>query len=287
MDYILEVNNLTKTYDNFKLNNINFGVRPGTIMGFIGENGAGKSTTIKTILNLIKKDNGSIRILGKDHIKEEKKIKQDIGVVFDECYFHDTLNPTDVNIFMSKVFANWDSKQYFHYLDYFQLPHKKLVKELSRGMKMKLSIAVSLSHKAKLLILDEPTSGLDPIVRNEILDVFLEYIQDEGNSILMSSHITTDLERIADYITFIHEGNIILSDSKDDIIYNHGIIKCGEKDFKIIEPNDIKGYRKSNFGYEILINNRLKCHSKYPNLIIDNTTLEDVMLFNVKGEQAC
>lgn len=287
MEYSLEVNNLTKQYNTFLLDNVNLNLKPGSIMGFIGENGAGKSTTIKSILNLIHKDKGDIKIFGLDNMQNETEIRQNIGVVFDECRFHDTLYAKDIDTFLSKIYTNWDSKLYFHYLDQFQLPAKKFIKEFSRGMKMKLSIAAALSHKPKLLLLDEPTSGLDPIVRTEILDVFLEYIQNEDNSILISSHITGDLEKIADYITFIHKGKILLSESKDDIIYSYGILKCKQSDFSRIDTNDIVTFQKNNYGYEILIANKSKIMRKYPNYVVDNASLEDIMLFYSKGERVC
>ncbi|BCN28863.1 ABC transporter [Anaeromicropila herbilytica] len=287
MDYSLEVKDLSKRYNTFALNNVSFNLKPGSIMGFIGENGAGKSTTIKSILNLIHRDHGEIKIFGLDNIKSEKEIRQNIGIVFDECRFHDTLYAKDVDLFLSKIYKNWDSKLYSHYLEQFKLPAKKYIKEFSRGMKMKLSIAAALSHNPQLLLLDEPTSGLDPIVRTEILDVFLEFIQDEKNSILMSSHITGDLEKIADYITFIHEGKIELSESKDDIIYSYGILKCKQSDFSQIDIKDIISYRKNSFGYEVLVTNKAKLSRKYPNYIIDSASLEDIMLFYSKGVQKC
>lgn len=287
MAYSLEIINLTKEYPNFSLNNMNFSLQEGTIMGLIGENGAGKSTIIKSILNLISINNGNIKIFGMDHINEEEKIKQSIGVVFDECHFHDALNSMDLNIIFSKVYDNWSTVFYKHYLEQFHLPPKKQIKEYSRGMKMKLSIAVALSHQPKLLILDEPTSGLDPIVRNEILDVFLEYIQDEHHSILISSHITNDLERIADYITFIHQGSLLLNDSKDNLIYNHGLIKCGEQAYQSIDKQYIKGVRKNSFGYEVLVSNCSKIKKLYSNLIIDSPSLEEIMLYYSKEAYSC
>lgn len=283
MEYSLQITDLTKHYDGFSLDHVSFNVRQGSIMGFIGENGAGKSTTIKSILNLVHPDSGTIKILGKDIITDEKEVKEQVGVVFDECHFHETLNADDINTFMSKVYHKWNEPIFRAYLDRFKLPKHKIVKEYSRGMKMKLSIAVALSHAPKLLLLDEPTSGLDPIIRNEILDVFYDFIQDEEHSILMSSHITSDLEHIADYITFIHEGQIIFSDSKDNILENYAILRCGESDFSRIEPSDIAGYQKSSYSYNVLVKNKSAAQKKYKNMTIEKSTLEDIMLFYGKG----
>lgn len=279
----LEISNLTKHYDGFHLDNVNFNLKQGSIMGFIGENGAGKSTTIKSIINLVHPDEGSIKILGMNMKDNEMAIKEQIGVVFDECHFHESLSSRDINTFMSKIFSNWDEKVYFNYLKRFKLPEKKIIKEYSRGMKMKLSIAVALSHNPKLLLLDEATSGLDPVIRNEILDVFYEFIQDEEHSILMSSHITSDLEHIADYITFIHEGRIVFSDSKDNIMDNYAMIRCSKADFAFIDSSDIVGMRNNLYSYEVLINKKLDAKKKYKNLVIDSASLEDIMLFYGKG----
>lgn len=283
MEYCLEVSNLTKHFDGFCLDHINLNVRQGSIMGFIGENGAGKSTTIKSILNLIHPESGDIKILGMDIIANEAKLKEQIGVVFDECHFHESLHAGDINLFMSKIYSNWNEKVYFDLLKKFQLPNKKIIKEYSRGMKMKLSIAVALSHNPKLLLLDEATSGLDPVIRNEILDVFYDFIQDEEHSILMSSHITSDLEHIADYITFIHDGKIIFTDSKDNILENYGVIRCGKKEYEQIDPSDIIGYRSSSYSCEALVNRRAEAKKKYKQLTIDPASLEDIMLFYGKG----
>lgn len=256
MENAIEVKRLSKKYNTFSLHNINLVVPKGYIVGLIGENGAGKSTTIKSILNLIQKDSGSIQIFNQDHAKHEKELKQDIGVVFDESHFPEQLTAKDLNLIMKNIYRKWDTPLYMNYLHQFNIPQKKIIKEFSRGMKTKLSLAVALAHHPKLLILDEPTSGLDPIVRNEILDIFLDFIQDEEHSILMSSHITTDLEKVADYITFLHQGKIIFSAAKDDLLTDYAIIKCNEKDFHLIEPVDIIKYKKSTYQYEVLIKNK-------------------------------
>lgn len=285
MDYSLEIENLSKTYDTFKLEDINFKLPSGSIMGLIGENGAGKTTTLKLILNLIKRNEGTIKIFGKDNIENEREIKEQIGIVLDESYFHDTLKASDICLIMKNIYKNWDTDIYNNYLNKFNLHKNKILKEYSRGMKMKLSLAVALSHNPQFLILDEATSGLDPIVRNEILDVFLEFIQDEQHSILVSSHITSDLEKIADYITFIHDGKIVFSKSKDDLIYNYGLIKCSINDINKIGEADIIARRKNQFGYEILISDKKEMQKKYKDFIIDNTAIEDIMLFYIKGDK--
>lgn len=287
MSYSLEIKELTKKYDNFLLDHISFQINTGSIMGFIGENGAGKSTTLKSILNIIKKDAGTVRMLGMnpDIEQEERIIKDQLGVVPDECHFHDTLTVKAINHFMSRLYSAWDSKLYYHYVEEFRLPKNTIIKEYSRGMKMKLSIAAALSHHPRLLLMDEATSGLDPVVRNEILDVFFDYIQDENHSILMSSHITSDLEKICDYITFIHKGRIILSGGKDDMIYSHAIFKCSKPDFQRIDKADIIGIRSSSFGYEMLVNRKELMKNKYPFCTVDSATLEDIMLFYTKGDK--
>ena len=275
MENAIEVKGLSKKYNTFSLDNINLVVPKGYIVGLIGENGAGKSTTIKSILNLIQKDSGTIQIFNQDHAKHEKELKEDIGIVFDESHFPEQLTGKDLNLIMKNIYRNWDTPLYMNYLHQFNIPEKKIIKEFSRGMKTKLSLAVALAHHPKLLILDETTSGLDPIVRNEILDIFLDFIQDEEHSILMSSHITTDLEKVADYIIFLHQGKIIFSDAKDDLLTDYAIIKCNEKDFNLIEPVDIIKYKKSAYQYEVLIKNKKQLTRKYPNLIIDAASIED------------
>ncbi len=285
MDDILLIENLYKTYDDFSLKNINLKIPKGIIMGLVGENGAGKTTTIKLILNLIKRDSGSIKIFGLDNNQNEMEIKERIGVVLDESNFYIDLNPIDISKIMDNIYKNWDNNVFFGYLEQFNLPRQKCIKDLSKGMKMKLSIAVALSHKPDLLILDEPTSGLDPIIRNEILDIFLNFIQDEDKSILFSTHITSDLDKMADYITFIHKGELVFTEEKDRLINDYGIIKCGKDDFEKIDSNDIVGYRRNKFGHEILVNNKQLAKIKYKDLTMDPVNLEDIMLFYIRGEK--
>jgi len=284
----IEIKNLTKKYDGFKLDNISFNVPKGSIMGFIGQNGAGKTTTIKALLGIIKSDSGNINIFGMEKSSEnESEIKKHISAVFDEIPFDDAFNAKQIAVIMKEIYPEWDNEKYKQYLERFELPERRKIGQLSKGMKMKLQIASALSHNAKLLIMDEATTGLDPVVRNEILDIFLEYLQDENNSILMSSHITTDLEKIADSVTFIDHGKLLLTGYKDDILETHGVIKCGKSDYAGIEKSDIISTRLTDFGAEVMIHNKSECHKKYSNLIMDNTTLEEIMLFYVnrqKGE---
>ena len=277
----IEIDGLTKKYDGFTLDNISFNVPKGSIMGFIGQNGAGKTTTINSLLNIIKKDSGTIRILGLDNEKNEIAIKEQIAAVFDELPFHDQLNANHISIILRDIFKEWDNEKYLEYLDRFALPRKKKIGQFSKGMKMKLQIAAALSHNAKLLIMDEATTGLDPVVRNEILDIFLEYLQDENHSILMSSHITSDLEKIADSVTFIDRGKLLLTGYKDDILETHGVMKCSVDNYKQIDEADIISARITDFGAEIMVSDKKKCSQKYSGIIMDNTTLEEIMLFYV------
>lgn len=280
MENLLEIKGLTKRYDGFTLDSIDLAIPKGCIMGFIGENGAGKTTTIKLILNLIHRDQGLIKVFGLDNQKHELQIKQDLGVVFDESNFPDSILVPHVDAVMKRIYRNWDSNTFYNYIEKFSLPTKKEYKSFSRGMKMKLSLAVALSHNPRLLLLDEATSGLDPVIRDEILDVFLEFIQDEEKSILVSSHIISDIEKIADYIVFIHQGRIVFAESKEDLARNYGILKCTIADFETLEQQYIKGYRKNQFGVEALV---LKEHFK-KGYLVDPASLEQIMLFTIKGD---
>ena len=281
----IEIKNLTKRYDGFTLDNISFSVPKGSIMGFIGQNGAGKSTTINTILNIIKADSGEIRVFGKDTRTADVQIKQDIAAVFDELPFHEQLNAKALDKILRRVFKRWNSEAFFGYLERFQLPVKKKFGQFSKGMKMKLQIAAALSHDAKLLIMDEATTGLDPVVRNEILDIFLEFLQNEEHSILMSSHITSDLEKIADSVTFIDKGRLLLTGYKDDILESHGVIKCSKEDYENIGEGDIISARISDFGVEAMVSDKKAVSRKYSGLVIDPTTLEEIMLFYVNRDK--
>ena len=285
MENILEIKNLSKKYNGFELRNVNIELPKGIIMWFIGENGAGKTTTIKSILNIINRDSGEIKIFGLDNKENERKIKEDIGVVLDDSFLSEYLNPADINKIMKNIYKNWDEKLYFKYIEDFKLPKEKISKEYSSGMKMKLKIAVALAHHPRLLILDEPTSGLDPVARNEILDIFQEFIQDENKGIFVSSHITSDLEHIADYITFINNGEIIFTKTRDELLENYGIVKCSEEQFKKIDKKDYIKYKKNRYEYDVLIEDKYEFKKKYDISVIDKTSLENIMLIYIKGEK--
>lgn len=281
----IEIKDLTKHYDGFTLDSISFNVPKGSIMGFIGQNGAGKSTTINAILNIIKADSGEIKVFGMDNRNADVQIKQDIAAVFDELPFHEQLNAKALDKILRHIFKDWSSETFFKYLERFQLPTKKKFGQFSKGMKMKLQIAAALSHNAKLLIMDEATTGLDPVVRNEILDIFLEFLQDEEHSILMSSHITSDLEKIADSVTFIDKGKLLITGYKDEILESHGVIKCSKSDYENIGKGDIISARIGEFGVEAMVSDRQAVSRKYSGIVIDPTTLEEIMLFYVNREK--
>lgn len=281
----IEIKNVTKKYDGFLLDKISFDVPAGSIVGLIGENGAGKTTTIKSILNIIKSE-GTVKIFNKDINQNEKEIKQNIGVVLDDSFLSTYLTPKYINSVMKEFYKNWDEEKYNKLLKQFGLPSDKLIKDFSSGMKMKLKIATAISHNPKLLILDEPTSGLDPVVRNEILDIFRKYIEeDETRSILLSSHITTDLEHISDYIIFIDRGKTILNVPTNELLENYGIIKCSKEEFAKISEDDYISYRKSKYQYEVLTSDKNKINKKYNISSIDKPSIEDIMLFYIRGER--
>ena len=282
----IAIKGVTKRYDGFTLDNISFDVPKGCIMGFIGQNGAGKTTTINSLLNILKWDSGEIRLLGKEMPEHEYEVKEEIAAIFDVIPFNDDLSAKQLNRIMRGIWKQWDEETFMSYLERFQLPYKKKFGQFSKGMKMKLQIAAGLSHKAKLLIMDEATTGLDPVVRNEILDIFLEYLQDEDNSILMSSHITSDLEKIADRVTFIDKGKLLLTGIKDEILDNHGLVKVSKKDFKEFEREDYISARVTDFGVDIMVSDRSKTAKKYSGAVIDKTTLEEIMLFYVNRDKA-
>ncbi len=275
------VRDLCKQFDEFLLDHVSFQVPRGRIVGFIGENGAGKSTTINLILDELKKDNGQIQIFGMEHTISS--VKEDIGVVFDECNFHDVFNVSDIEKILSGVYKSWDSSLYRQYLKKFKIPEKKQIGSFSKGMKMKLSIICAMAHKPKLLILDEATTGLDPVVRDEMLDLFLEFIQDEECSIFFSSHITSDIQKIADYVILIHQGRIIFEEQKDDLVYHFGIVKCGRETFASLSPDDYITHRVTNVSVECLVRDKEAIRRKYKNIVVDNATLEDIMLFYIRG----
>lgn len=285
MANIIEIEHLSKHYDNFSLNDINLTIPEGCIMGLVGENGAGKTTLIHCLLNTSKFEKGKIKIFGKNVADHDLTLKKELGVVLDGSFFSEYLTASDINKVMKQFYPNWDEMLYWQYLEDFKLPKRKIVKEFSKGMRMKLEIATALAHHPKLLILDEPTSGLDPVVRNEILDIFMDFIQDSKKSILLSTHITSDLEHIADYITFIHNGKIILTSDKDSLLENYGILKCDEKEFQTLTNEEALRYRKNKYNYEILISNKKNYLKKNPTSVVDRTTIEEIMIQFIKGER--
>ena len=287
MNSTLILKNVNKKYEksNFAIKDISFSVPEGSIVGFIGENGAGKSTTMNCILNVIRRDSGTIEIFGREMTDEDIDIRENIGVVYDSNNFPEYLTARQLADILGRIYSKWDDFCFEQFLRRFGLPESQKIKSYSRGMSMKLAIAVALSHDSKLLILDEATSGLDPIMRDEILDVLLEFVKQENHSILLSSHITSDLEKIADYIVFIHNGEIILNKTKDELIYEYGVIRCSENDFHNISSEDILSSMKKDYQIDVLIKNRKLIEKKYKNLIVDSVSLDEIMLLLVKGER--
>lgn len=280
----IKVEGLTKRYQNFVLDGVSFTVPSGAIVGFIGENGAGKTTTIKAMLGLIQADDGNVSLLGHNPAEKDGAWKEEIGVVFDESYFPENLTPRDVGRIMGNMYRTWEPEKFREYLKKFDVPEGTRFKELSRGMKMKLSIAVALSHATRLLILDEATSGLDPVIRSEILDIFLEFIQDENHTVFLSSHIVSDIEKISDYILLIHQGKLLLYENKDTLIYQYGVLRCGAQQFEEMDRKHWVSFRKNAFEYEVLVNNREELERE-GEAVVDRITLEDLLLFLAKGER--
>ena len=285
MENILELQQISKSFpkSNFTLDKVSFSLPYGSILGFVGENGAGKTTTIGCILNTIKKDNGTIKLFGKEMLDGDTDIREKIGVVYDGDNFPGFWTAKQLSQVMEGLYSQWDNDLFQKYLENFHLPPKQKIKNYSRGMTMKLAIAAALSHHPQLLILDEATSGLDPIMRDEMLDVFLEFVQEESHSILLSSHITSDLEKIADYITFIHNGKLIMTASKNDLVYNYAVMRCKENQFLALDPDDIIAYRKRDFQIDVLVSNGKEAERKYKNIVVDHVSVDDIMLLLVKG----
>ena len=275
----LEVKSLSKRIGKFELKDISFELEKGTVMGLVGQNGAGKSSIIRCILNLLKKTGGEILLFGKDHAQYETEIREDIGIVFDELHVPDNLTPIDLDGIYKKVYKRWDSKFFFSHLERFDVSKYDKVKAMSRGMKMKLAIMLALSHHPKLLLLDEPTSGLDPIVRDEMLDVLLDFMEDETHSILFSSHITSDLEKIADTITFIHNGEVLFTETKDSLLYDYGLWKGTKEQATEIPSHAIVGKRPGTFGIELLVKREFVSRAFH----LEKPTIEEIMVFQVKG----
>ena len=282
---VIELKDVVKDYGDFKLDKISFAVPEGSVCGFIGQNGAGKTTTINLILDVIKKDAGEVLLFGQPVDGKSASLREDVGVVFDEMGFLDFMTGKDINIMMKNIYKNWDEEVFFDYLKRFSLPSKKPCGKFSRGMRMKLQIAVALSHHAKMLIMDEPTSGLDPIVRNEMINIFREFVVEEDHTILLSSHITGDLEKIADEVVFIDGGRIVLSGNKDEILEKHGILKCKKEELSKISESLIVSFEESSFGAEVLVNDRHAAAKLYPDMLIEPALLEQIMIFYVNKKR--
>lgn len=285
---VITLKGVSKDYGDFKLDNVSFSVPEGSVCGFIGQNGAGKTTTIRIILDAINRDGGEVYVFEKNMDKDSAAVREEIGVVFDEMGFHDFLSAAQINTIMKNIYKNWNQEKYFKYLKRFSLPAKKACGSFSRGMRMKLQIATALSHEAKLLIMDEPTSGLDPIVRNEMLQIFREFVVEEDHTILLSSHITGDLEKLADEVVFIDGGKIILQGNKDELLEKHGILRCKKDEVEIINKDLVVSAEISSLGAEVLVNDRKAAEKMYPQMIVEPAGLEEIMIHYVnraKGYQ--
>ena len=273
----IEIKNLNKSYGEFKLDDLNLCLPQGCIMGLVGENGAGKSTTIRLILDMIKRDSGTISVLGRDNRDNFRLTKEDIGVVLDSVGFPEYLTARQLDRIMKSSYKNWDEAQFFGYLKKLNVPENKAFKEFSRGMKMKIGIAAAMSHGARLLILDEATSGLDPVARDEVLDMFSEFTRDEKNSVLISSHIVSDLEKICDYIAFIHRGKLMLCEEKDVLLEEYGIVNCRPEELARIPEGAVIGRRESAYGVRAIVR---RCAAL--GMQISPVTLEELFVFMVK-----
>lgn len=285
-DSILIVEKLTKHFKNFSLNNVSFQLPHGYVMGFIGPNGSGKSTTIKLILNLLRKDGGQIKVFGLDNLQHELTIKDRIAFVFDENHYYEELSIRDMTRVVASFYKHWEQKVFEKCLRDFDLDPKQKIKQLSKGMKMKFALAVALSHKAELLIMDEPTAGLDPLARSELLEILADLIQDERKSVFFSTHITSDLDKVADFVTFLNQGEIVLSAPMDDVLEKYGVVK-GAND---LLNEDIKslfiGLKSNRFGFEGLVQDKETARRRFKErAIVEKPTLEDIMLYTVRGEQ--
>ena len=282
MTNCIEIKGLVKEYKTFTLGPIDLTVPGGSILGLIGENGAGKTTLIKSMLGIVKPSAGEVTLLGTD----PDHAKEDIGIVMDDCFVSEYLRVKDVNSVLCRVYKGWDKALFADYLDQFGLAGTKNIKELSRGMRMKLSLAAALAHRPKLLLLDEATAGLDPVVRDEILDEFLAFVSDEDHAILISSHITSDLEKVADYIAYLHQGKLLMCDEKDMLLESYGRLVCTKSDLEQVDRGYIVSTRKSQYSTEALIRHKSDFKRLYPRLTVEPVTLDELMVFVVKGEKA-
>lgn len=277
----LEITNLSKSFPGFQLDNINLVLPGGCIMGLIGENGAGKSTTIKLILNMLHKDSGSITILGRNNEDNIRLAKEDVGVVLDESGIPECLTPEQVELVMRHTFRNWNYREYTRLLDKFSIPAYRPFKEFSRGTKMKLGIAIALSHGSRLLLLDEATSGLDPLVRDEVVEMLSEFTRDEDHSILISSHIVSDLEKLCDYVAFLHKGKLLLCEEKDLLLARYGIIHCTKEQLRELNPAAIRHKKESPYGVEAMV-----LRNAVPTgMNISPISMEELFVFMVREEK--
>ena len=281
----LVVNGLTKRYQDFTLDGVSFTVPQGSIVGLIGENGAGKSTTLHAVLGLIGRDGGTVELLGLPDDTLDDQVRNQIGVVFDGNSYPEMLTPRKLGRVMGKIYRTWDPDRYAALLQQLALPADKRIKALSKGMKMKLALAVAFSHHAKLLVLDEATSGLDPVVRDDILDLFLEFVQEEDHAILVSSHITSDLEKVADYIVFLHQGRVVFCKPKDELRYQYGVLRCGQAQFGRLDPSEILACRKEPCQIDVLVADKEAARRRHPDMVVDDATIDDILLLYVKGER--
>ena len=277
----LELHSVCKKYGGFALRNVGFTLPRGTVMGLIGENGAGKTTTIKAVLDLIRPDSGEITVLG-EQSTSNPTVRERIGVVLDDGGFPSTMNAVQVDTLLGRAYRNWDTAQFFRYIKRFGIDKEKAIKDYSKGMKTKLNIAAALSHGAELLLLDEPTSGLDPVVRDEVLDLLYDFMQDENHAILLSSHITSDLDKIADEITFIHKGEVLLSEPRDELLDTCGILRCTADQLDALDPSAVRAKRVGAFGCEALV----RRDGVPANWSVELVNIEQIMLFLTRGEDA-
>lgn len=273
----IQLEDLCKSFGDFQLNHISFSLPRGTIMGLIGENGAGKTTTIKLILSLLHRDSGDIRLFDQPLAGDGAKLRSRIGSVLDQGFFYEELTPKQMANVLRHCHAGWDDGYFSQLLERFQLSPEKCCKALSRGMKAKLKLALAMAPHPQLLLLDEPTSGLDPVARSQFLDLLQEFIQDENCSVLLSSHITSDLERITDYITYLRGGSLIFSEETSRLLECFAVYRCGWEDFQLLSPHQYAGYRKNTFGCDVLISNRKEFSISHPDAVLDPASLETIM----------
>lgn len=284
MENILEIKNLSKRFRSFELSDLEFALPRGYILGFIGPNGAGKSTTMKLIMNLIKRDNGDIKVLGMDNREQEVEIKNKIGFVYDENYFYEEATIKRMESLLSRFYKNWERDTFYEYLNRFKLDPKKKIKELSRGLKTKFALAVAFSHQAELLLMDEPTAGLDPLVRSELLDILLEFIRDENKGVVFSTHITSDLDKVADYIALINEGKLVAYQTRDELLESYRVVKGDLHSLQRLDKKLLTGLKSNSYGFEALIGaDKISSLNSQEELLLERPVLEDIMVFMARG----